>query len=293
MFTEEYNVSKVYRLSTREQEFVHAKMWAACTCAESDEYPDIFTPEAKQKIQDILTFDYISPLRETSKSYVKYIDIWYADEIKEIEVSTDIMLPLLGYPREMLNAVAVLDINDDIREKFKDLHYGRGNRLNGAKVWSITIDKNGNTTGTSTTAKDLDPKWDETELGQFINLLKTDKRQDVEFFHRKNQDGVIIRPWCPYLNRCYDFPSVRGTQKLISLDWHKKVFSMTQLRNRWIDVVTNVYQMISADDAEWIRSLIDHDEQQIDFSFIFDGDKKLVDVYVYKREVCNFKVARP
>ena len=291
MFTQEYNVSTVYRLSTREQEFVHSKIWAACTCAMDDRYPDIFTPEAKQKVQDILTFDYVSPYRQTSKGQVKYIDIWYADTIKEIEVTTDIELASLTYANEMLNAVAVLDINDDIKEKFVDLH--DVDVPTQSKIWSVTIDGNGTTTGVTTTAKDLDPRWIDTELGQFIDKLKKDASRDAEFFHRKGQNGVIIRPWCPYSSRAYVFPALTGTEKMTSFDWKKRTPSTAETRNRWIDVVTDVYQMITADDAEWIRSLIDHEDQQIDFSFIFDDDKNLVDVYVYKREVCEFKVARP
>ena len=51
--------------------------------------------------------------------------------------------------------------------------------------------------------------------------------------------------------------------------------------------------MISADDAAWIRTLIDHDDQEIDFSFVFNLAGALDDVLIYKREAKMFKSFRP
>jgi regulation of enolase protein 1 (concanavalin A-like superfamily) len=51
--------------------------------------------------------------------------------------------------------------------------------------------------------------------------------------------------------------------------------------------------MISADDAAWIRTLIDHDDQEIDFSFVFNLAGGLEDVLIYKREARNFNSFRP
>jgi len=289
MFTEEFNVSKVYRLSTRSLMHTHSSMWAYCTCAESDEYPDIFTPDAKEKVKDILDYDYVSPYEEVSRSLVRFVDVYYNDSIEEIEVTSDIDLASLNVQNEMLHAVSTLDIVDDIKEKFVEWH--DQDRAVQAKICSVIIDNNGTTTGLVTTARKHDPQWNETAFGQLINELGKADQRDVYFKHRKGDTGVAIRIWQEYNARRID---IDGTPKKInSLSWRRTAVSIAEKRNYYIDVVKDRWQMISEDDATWIRSLIDHEDQEIDFEFEFNGDKTLRDVLVYKREVKEFKVNRP
>jgi len=294
MFTEEFNVSKVYRLSTRSLMHTHSSMWANCTCATSDEYPDIFTAAAKQKVKDILEYDYASPYVECSLSLERSVGICYNDSIESIEVTSDIELAALKEPAEMLKAVSTLDIIDDIKEKFVDWH--DQDRPASAKIFSVIIDSDGMTTGLVTTPRPHDPKWDDTPFGQFINEFKKFwSHNEVFVKHTKGDTGVSLRVLHKYDVRYYSFPGLTtiDTKKLTGMNWKKKEKTITERRNIYIDVVKDKWKMISEDDATWIRSLIDHEDQEIDFEFEFNGDKTLRDVLVYKREVKDFKVSRP
>jgi len=264
-------------------------MWACCTCAVSDEYPDIFTAEAKQKVKDILEYDYASPFQQCSLSMDRWIRLCYNDSIEEIEVTSDIELGALKDPAEMLKAVSTLDINGDIKEKFVEWHDLDYPAL--STISSIIIDNQGATVGLVTTARKSDPKWDDTPFGQFVSGLDRGGKKSVFFKHRKGDSGVSIQINHNYHARRIVFD---GTpDKLCSFNWKKKEVSMQEKRDSYINWIKDSWHLITDDDAAWIHSLIDHDGQEIDFEFEFNGDKTLRDVLVYKREVKDFKVSRP
>ena len=115
----------------------------------------------------------------------------------------------------------------------------------------------------------------------------------VWFEHSKLNDNIVVHTRRDYTNRIYAFPANAAEKQIASLQWRKKKRPKSQIRENWIDRIEQVYEMISADDAAWIRTLIDHTDQEIDFSFVFNAAGALDDVLIYKREAKNFKSFRP
>lgn len=285
MFSEEVNVSKVYSLSNRELLYTHSKMWASCTEA----YDGIFTTEANAKIQKILEYRFINDsLRHRSKE--KYINIYYNDAIDKISITFAQPTSILRINEEWINLLAELDINSGIRETLNDLH-GDASGF----IQNIILDVNGNTTGFTTNKIELNSAHQTTALGElYENLSNNTATSDCKMWieHQKDSDNTIVHTSRSYSLRNYSFTSSNNKERKITVYNPTKVERNKQeYVNYWLETATTL-NLITEDDGVWIKSLIDHQMQEIDLSFVFDADKTLIDVLVYKREVKEFKVWR-
>jgi|13_taG_2_1085334.scaffolds.fasta_scaffold03254_4 hypothetical protein len=291
MFSEELDVSKVYRLSTKEIQYTTASMWAVCTSIASDSYDEIFTDSAKSQLIDVLNFDYISKGLEVSNSMTKYIDICYNDTIEKISATCGVLISSIVDPSEWENAVAVLDLNRDIREKIVALFDIPGPINVGISEMHMDVD--GNITGLNTSPRVLDPAHKDTQLGVFMKSLADRISCKVTFEHTKGDSGLIVHTHRGYTTRPYTLPKDPTGDRILEFKHSKKKWTKIQSRDLWIDLMVSRYAMMNDEDAAWCKSLFDHDEQEIDFSFEFDGDYNLIDILVYKREAKDFVSWRP
>lgn len=285
MFSEEVNVSKVYSLSSRELLHTHSRMWAACTEA----YDGIFTSEANTQIQKILEYRFINDSNR-ERNTTKFIDICYNDAIESIGVTFGQSTKMLYDNAEWINLLAELDLNSDIRETLDDLHAGEF-----GWIQNIILDVDGNTTGFTTDKMNLNPAHETTAIGQlYKNLSNNTATSDCKMVieHQKNTDNIIAHTSRSYALRNYSLPSSNDKErKIIDFDLQKVERDKQEYVNYWLKTAAT-FNLITDDDVVWIKSLIDHQKQEIDLSFVFDGDKTLIDVLVYKREVKEFKIWR-
>lgn len=288
MFSEEVNVSKVYSLSSRELLYTHSKMWAICTEA----YDGVFTSEVDAKIQKVLNYQLVDRSKEnnTAEEREKFIDIFYNDVLENINVTFAQPMSILRYNDEWINLLAELDINSDIKETLSDLH---GNES--GLILDIVLDANGNTTGFTTSGMQLNTAYETTELGElYKNMSNNPATSDAVMFieHKKDSDNIIIHTSRNYSLKNYSFPSSNDKESRI-IEFNPTLIKRDKQEyvNYWLSNATK-FNLMTEDDSIWIKSLIDHQMQEIDLSFVFDADKTLIDVLVYKREVKEFKVWR-
>ena len=290
MFAAELDVSKVYRLSDKSLLHTHARMWPQCTSLVDDQYPNIFTDAQIDKIQKVLGFTFVDPDYFVPTNTTKYIEIYYNEEIEQIEVTTDMSVEFLMPEAEWYQFSLELDPIEDIRERVLNLFQRIGpNQVN---IGKFKFDADGNTISMSHTPHHITKTLQGSRLYQFVE--KISHQQHKVFFEQFKEDrNIVVHTRRDYTNRIYAFPANAEEKQITSLNWRKKKKPKSDIRENWIDRIEQVYEMISADDAAWIRTLIDHDDQEIDFSFVFNLAGALEDVLIYKREAKMFKSFRP
>jgi hypothetical protein len=290
MFAAELDVSKVYRLSDKSLLHTHARMWPQCTSLMDDQYPEIFTDAQIDKIQKVLGFTFINPDYYVPTNTTKYVEIYYNQEIEKIDVTTDMSVEYLMHDDEW-NALSLeLDPIEDIRDRMLSLFQRIG--PNQIRIRKFQFDADGNTIGMSHTPQRITNTLEGSKLYQFIKRISRQQHK-VWFDQHKADRDIVVHTRRDYTNRIYAFPANAAEKQIASLDWRKKKQPKSNIRNNWIDRIEQIYEMISADDAAWIRTLIDHDDQEIDFSFVFNLAGGLEDVLIYKREARNFNSFRP
>lgn len=290
MFAAELDVSKVYRLSDKSLLHTHARMWPQCTSLVDDQYPNIFTDAQIDKIQKVLGFTFIDPDYFVPSNTTKYIEIYYNEEIEQIEVTTDMSVEFLMDDKEWYQLKYELDPIEDIRERMLNLFERIG--PNQIRVGKFKFDADGNTIAMSHTPQRITKTLQGSTLYRFIEMI-SHQQHKVFFEQSKSDRSIVVHTRRDYSNRIYAFPANAADKEIASLQWRKKKQPKSNIRNNWIDRIEQVYEMISADDAAWIRTLIDHDDQEIDFSFVFNLAGALDDVLIYKREAKMFKSFRP
>ena len=290
MFAAELDVSKVYRLSDKALLHTHARMWPQCTSLVDEQYPNIFTDTQIDKIQRVLGFTFIDPDYFVPKSTTKYVEIYYNEEIEEIEVTTDMSVEYLMNAKEWYALSLELDPIENIREKMLNLFERIG--PNQIRVGKFKFDADGNTIAMAHTPQRITKILQGSSLYAFIERI-SHQQHKVWFEHSKLNDNIIVHTRRDYTNRIYAFPANAAEKQVASLQWRKKKKPKSEIRENWIDRIEQVYEMISAEDATWIRTLIDHTDQEIDFSFVFNAAGALQDVLIYKREAKNFQSFRP
>ena len=290
MFAAELDVSKVYRLSDKSLMHTHARMWPQCTSLVDDQYPNIFTDAQIDKIQKVLGFTFVGPDYYVPTNTTKYIEIYYNEEIEQVDVTTDMSVEYLMDDVEW-NALSLeLDPIEDIRDRMLNLFQRIG--PNQIRIRKFQFDADGNTIGMSHTPQRITNTLQGSKLYQFIERI-SHQQHKVWFDQHKADRDIVVHTRRDYINRIYAFPANAAEKQIASLDWRKKKRPKSQIRENWIDRIEQVYEMISAEDAAWIRTLIDHTDQEIDFSFVFNAAGALQDVLIYKREAKNFNSFRP
>lgn len=289
MFAAELDVSKVYRLSDKSLLHTHAVMWPQCTSLVDSQYPEIFTDAQTDKIQKVLGYTFIDPDYFVPKSTTKYIEIYYNEEIEQIEVTTDMSVEYLMDNKEWYQLCLELDPIEGIRERMLNLFERIG--PNQIRVGKFKFDADGNTISMAHTPQRITKILQGSRLYGFIDKI-SHQQHKVWFEHNKSDRNIVVHTRRDYTNRIYAFPANAEEKQIASLQWHKKKQPKSNIRNNWIDRIEQVYEMISSEDAEWIRTLIDHDNQEIDFSFVFNVAGALEDVLIYKREAKNFESFR-
>ncbi|AOO11525.1 hypothetical protein Np200711_044 [Cyanophage S-RIM44] len=290
MFAAELDVSKVYRLSDKSLLHNHAVMWPQCTSLVDSQYPEIFTNAQIDKLQKVLGFTFIDPDYFVPKSTTKFIEIYYNEEIEQIEATTDMSVEYLMDRKEWYQLSLELDPIEGIRERMLNLFERIG--PNQIRIGKFKFDADGNTIGMSHTPHRITKLLQNSTLYSFIERISHQQHQ-VWFEHNKLNRNIVVHLRRDYTNRVYAFPANAAEKQISSLQWNKKKRPKSEVREKWIDLIEQVYGLISADDAAWIRTLIDHTDQEIDFSFVFSDTGALEDVLVYKREAKNFKSFRP
>lgn len=290
MFTEELDVSKVYSLASGEILNTHARMWAVCTSVASDNYDDIFTPEATLKMQNVLSFEFLSEDRIVPKSKTKFIDIWYNDEIEKIAVSTHLNLVHLIDKSEWYNISAKFDPVVDFRERL--LETFMLNAANEIVCEGFIIDPNGVTTGMQSDIGDF-PKVKDTQLGRTIDQLREQTHQVLIDWY-KNSTDITLNVKRDYSTRVMSFPNDPNTEydRMLRWEFNKDRVAKRKLVEDYLTLVRDRYQLISDEQRTWILSLLDHPEQEIDLSYVFTSAGELKDVLVYKREAKRFEIWR-
>jgi len=290
MFAAELDVSKVYRLSDKSLLHTHARMWPQCTSLVDDQYPNIFTDAQIDKIQKVLGFTFVGPDYYVPSNTTKYIEIYYNEEIEQVDVTTDMSVEYLMNDVEW-NALSLeLDPIEDIRDRMLTLFQRIG--PNQIRIRKFQFDADGNTIGMSHTPQRITNILQGSKLYQFIERI-SHQQHKVWFDQHKADRNIVVHTRRDYTNRIYAFPANAAEKQIASLDWRKKKRPKSVIRENWIDRIEQVYEMISAEDAAWIRTLIDHTDQEIDFSFVFNVAGALEDVLIYKREAKNFNSFRP
>ena len=289
MFAEEYDVSKVYSLTRRELLHTHERMWAVCTSVVSNSYENIFTPEATAKAQDILNFEFLDSGKNYSASKTKFIEIYYNDSIEKIYVNTEMNMFHLLEKKEWYNILTSLDANADFREvvsnTFADINPTQIN------VEGFIIDGDGNTIGMQTNPQRI--RNTESLLGKTMERLVT---QSQTVFIDWMKDGtIIVHTRRDYNSRYYKMPRDPNQTVLDIKRWEykKTEFPKRKLVEDYTQRINENYELITDDDREWMLSLLDHPEQEIDFSYVFTADGDLIDVLVFKREASRFESWRP
>lgn len=290
MFAAELDVSKVYRLSDKSLLHTHARMWPQCTSLVDDQYPNIFTDAQTDKIQKVLGFTFIDPDYFVPRYTTKFIDIYHNEEIEEIEVTTDMSVEYLMNEKEWYQLSLELDPIEGIRDKMLNLFERIG--PSHLRVEGFKFDADGNTIGMTHNPHLITKTLQNSDLYDFIALVGQQEHR-VWFEHSKLNSNIVVHTRRDYANRLYALPANAAERQIASLNWRKKRQPKSVVRDKWIDSIENVYELISADDAAWIRTLIDHDDQEIDFSFVFNAAGALDDVLIYKREAKNFQSFRP
>ena len=289
MFSEEYDVSKVYSLSRRELLHTHARMWAVCTSLVSDSYEDIFTPEATAKAQDVLQFEFLDSGRNDSASKTKFIQIYYNDSIEKIHVTTGMNMIHLYEENEWNNIVDILDPNLDIKEvvrnTFADIH------PTGIVVEGFILDGDGNTIGMQTNPQRI--RNTESLLGKTIERLIT--QPQVVFIDWMKDGTIIVHTRKDYNGRHYTMPrDPRQTvMNLRRWEYKKTDYPKRKIVEDYTQRIVENYELVTDEDRSWMLSLLDHPEQEIDFSYMFTAEGDLTDVLVYKREASRFESWRP
>jgi len=289
MFAAELDVSKVYRLSDKSLLHTHAIMWPHCTSLVDSQYPEIFTDEQKSKIQKVLGYSFLNPDNIIPKAPTKYIEIYYNEEIEEIEATTDMSVEYLMDDKEWYQLSLELDPIEDIRKRMLNLFERIG--PNQIRVQKFKFDAAGNTIAMAHTPQHITKTLQGSKLYKFVDLIGKQKHQ-CWFEHSKSSRDIIIHTRRDYTNRKYALPANAETKEITSLSWVKKKKPKSEIREKWIDLIEQTYEMISSDDATWIRTLIDHADQEIDFTFVFSAAGALKDVLIYKREAKNFQSFR-
>lgn len=290
MFAAELDVSKVYRMSDKSLLHTHARMWPQCTSLMDDQYPEIFTDAQIDKIQKVLGFAFISPDYFVPSNTTKYIEIYYNEEIEKIDVTTDMSVEYLMDDVEWSALSLELDPIEDIRDRVLNLFQRIG--PNQVRVKSFQFDADGNTIGMSHTPQRITNTLQGSKLYQFIERI-SQQQHEVWFDQHKADRNIVVHTRYDYTNRIYSFPANAAKDQIASLNWRKRKLPKSDIRENWIYRIEQVYEMIGAEDAAWIRTLIDHDDQEIDFSFVFNLTGGLEDVLIYKREAKNFQSFRP
>lgn len=290
MFAAELDVSKVYRLSDKSLLHNHAVMWPQCTSLVDSQYPEIFTNAQIDKLQKVLGFTFIDPDYFVPKSTTKFIEIYYNEEIEQIEATTDMSVEYLMDRQEWYQLSLELDPIEGIRERMLNLFERIG--PNQIRIGKFKFDADGNTIAMSHTPQRITKLLQNSKLYSFIERI-SHQQHKVWFEHNKLNRDIVVHLRRDYTNRVYAFPANAAEKQIASLQWNKKKQPKSNIRENWIDRIEQTYEMISADDATWIRTLIDHTDQEIDFSFVFSDTGALEDVLVYKREAKNFQSFRP
>lgn len=293
MFAEELNVSKVYSVRNREELYTHSKMWAVCTSVYSDEYPDIFLPEVKQKLQEVLMFEFHDPDRIIPRSITKYVEIWYNDNnIEKSAVTTEIPFVYMTDKFEWNKILMELQFDDNLRERIDSIF--SLNSPTDIFVDKVILDATGKTIGVSVSPTLLKSNnFIDTDLRRIYEILM--KRQyPVDFDLMHEDDRIIVHSKKGYNRIVYGVP--RDDSE--SIFDYKKYKPAKQTYDKPLEVQFHIDDQVdeflscSDEEVEYLKSLIDHPQQEMDFSYIFDKDGALLDVIAYKREVNNFEVWR-
>lgn len=290
MFAAELDVSKVYRLSDKSLLHTHAVMWPQCTSLVDSQYPEIFTDAQIDKLQKVLGFTFIDPDFFIPRYTTKYVEIYYNEEIEQIEATTDMSLEYLMHKKEWYQLCLELDPIEGIREKILNLFERIG--PNQVRIGKFKFDAEGNTISMSHTPQRITNVLQGSKLYGFIERI-SQQQHKLWLEHSKLNSNIVVHTRRDYTNRIYAFPANAAEKQIASLQWRKKKKPKSDIRENWIDRIEQVYEMISAEDAAWIRTLIDHTDQEIDFSFVFTDTGALEDVLIYKREAKNFQSFRP
>ncbi|CAF34295.1 hypothetical protein S-PM2d230 [Synechococcus phage S-PM2] len=294
MFAEELEVCKVYSIRNREELYTHSKMWAICTSVYSDEYEDIFSPEVKQKLQEVLMFEFHDVDKIIPKSLTKYVEICYKDnEIKQSSVTTEIPFVFMADGVEWHKLTSELQFDDNLRERID--HIFSLNSPTDIFCDKVIIDNNGNTIGVSISPTMLKPNsFIDTDLRRIYETA-SNLKQFVDFDLMHNDDDIVIHTKQPFNLIVYGVPRDESDSSLLG---YKKFKPTKQTYEKSLEVQfhiedqENLFIACTGDDVEYLKSLITHPSQEIDFSYIFYKDGNLKDVLAYKREVKNFEVWR-
>jgi len=289
MFAAELDVSKIYRLSDKSLLYTNAVMWPQCTSLVDSKYPEIFTNEQIDKLQKVLGFTFIDQEIIIPQSISRYVGIYYNEEIEQIDVTTDLSLEYLMDDKEWYQLSLELDPIEDLRAKVLNLFERIGPNV--IKIVKFKFDADGNTISMSHNAAGITKTLQDSKLYKFTEKI-LQNNYNIWFEQNKSDHNIIVHTRRDYTSRVFSLPVNPTNKGIVSLSWQKKKNSKSEIREKWINLIEQVYEMISADDAAWIRTLIDHTDQEIDFSFVFSDTGALEDVLVYKREAKNFKSFR-
>ena len=290
MFSEEYDVSKVYSLSRRELLHTHARMWAVCTSVVSDSYENIFTPEATAKAQDILQFEFLDSGRSDSSSKTKFVEIYYNDSIEKIYVTTGMNMIHLYEENEWNNVLDKFDPNVNIREVVSNT-FAAGINVNQIIVEGFILDGDGNTIGMQTNPQSI--RNTESLLGKTIERLIT--QPQVVFIDWMKDGTITVHTRKDFNARHYTMPR-DPNQTVMNLrrwEYKKTEYPKREVVENYTQRIVENYELVTDEDRSWMLSLLDHPEQEIDFSYVFTAEGDLTDVLVYKREASRFESWRP
>jgi len=289
MFSEEYDVSKVYSLSRRELLHTHARMWAVCTSVVSNSYEDIFTSKATAKAQDLLNFEFLDSTKNDTRSKTKFIEIYYNDSIEKIYVTTGMNMIYLLDSSEWYNILTSFDANPNFREvvsnTFADINPTQ------IIVEGFILDGDGNTIGMQTNPQSI--RNTESLLGKTIQRLVT--QPHVVFIDWMKDGTIIVHTRRDYNTRYYKMPRDPNATVLNVRRWEykKTEFPKRKMVEDYTQKVVENYELVTDEDRAWMLSILDHPEQEIDFSYVFTAEGDLTDVLVYKREASRFESWRP